>query len=236
METFDCIKTRRSCRKYRERQVEFDKIAYLMEAASKAPSSGNLQAYRFILLTEREDIKQLPEICMNQYWIAEAPLVIIVCGDAERVEMTYGLRGERLYVIQDCAAAIQNILLAAHDLGLGACWIGSFEETVIADRFRVPDGVRVQALITVGYPAKAPEPKEEESIETLVYFSKFGNKTENMDVVMREFSKEWVKLVDRADERLERSTKGIKLGAHTGAKGFASKFKEKIAAAKKKKI
>jgi nitroreductase len=232
METLDCIKTRRSCRKYKERQVEFDKIAYILEAASKAPSSGNLQAYRFIVLTEREDIRPLPEMCMNQYWIAEAPLVIIVCGDAERVEMTYGLRGERLYIIQDCAAAIQNILLAAHDLGLGACWIGSFEETILADRFRVPEGVRVQALITIGYPAKPPEPKEEESIEALVYFKTFGNKTENMDVVMREFSKEISKLITHADERLERSTKGMKLNT----KGFAGRLKEKIEAARKKKL
>jgi nitroreductase len=232
METFDCIRTRRSIRKYDSRTLEFDKVAHVLEAASKAPSAGNLQAYRFILVTDREKIDALPDMCSDQYWIVEAQAVIIVCEDIERIEAHYGLRGQRLYAIQDCAAAVQNILLAAHDLGLGACWIGSFEEDFIADLFGVPTSARVQAIVTLGYPAQEPDPKSEEMIDTLVYFNKYGQKTQNMNIITKEYSKEISKFMRKADQRSERNISTFK----EKTKKFFANAKENIAKAKKRKI
>lgn len=232
METFDCIRTRRSIRSYQNKTLEFDKVTKVLEAGSKAPSAGNLQAYRFILVTDRDKIDALPEICSDQYWIAEAQAVIVVCEDIERIEAHYGLRGQRLYAIQDCAAAVQNMLLAAHDLEMGACWIGSFEEDFVADLFGVPASARVQAIVTLGYPAQEPDPKSEETIDTLVYFNKYGEKTKNMNIITKEYSKEISKYLNRVDRKSEKGIKGIR----ERAKSILSKAKENIDRMKKKKI
>ncbi len=232
METFDCIRTRRSIRKYQSRVLEFDKVTKILEAASKAPSAGNLQAYRFILVTEREKIDALPDICSDQYWISEAQAVIVVCEDIERIEAHYGLRGQRLYSVQDCAAAVQNILLAAHDLGIGACWIGSFEEDYVADLFGIPTTARPQAIITLGYPAQEPDPKSEETIDTLVYFNRYGEKTANMNIITKEYSKEISKYMNKVDRKSEKGIKGIR----EKTKSFISRAKDNIARMKKKKI
>ncbi|MGV8162212.1 MAG: nitroreductase family protein [Candidatus Nanoarchaeia archaeon] len=232
METFECMATRRSARKYQKRVLEFDKVGKILEAAAKAPSAGNLQAYRFIVLTEREKIDALPEMCSDQYWIAEASIVIVVCEDIEKIEAHYGLRGQRLYAIQDCAAAVQNILLAAHDLGLGACWIGSFEEDYVSDLCGVPSSARVQALVTIGYPAQEPDPKSEEPLDILVYFNMYGQRVQNMNLVTKEYAKEISKYAKRWDAQSERGIKGVK----EGAKSTLQKFKDAIQKAKKKKI
>ncbi|MFA6072962.1 MAG: nitroreductase family protein [Candidatus Woesearchaeota archaeon] len=232
METFDCIYTRRSIRKYQKTDVEFDKVTKILEAASKAPSAGNLQAYRFIILQDRDVINQLPDMCSDQFWITEAPIVIVVCEDIERIEAHYGLRGQRLYAIQDCAAATQNIMLAAHDLGLSTCWIGSFEEDYVADLCGVPTTARVQALITLGYAAQEPDPKSEEPLDVLVYFNKYGARVANMNMVTHEFSKEIRKYTKRLDAKTEKGLKESK----EKATSTLQKFKDAINRAKKKKI
>lgn len=232
METFDCMYSRRSIRKYEKRTLEFEKVARILEAASKAPSAGNLQAYRFILVTEREKIDKLPDMCSDQYWIAEAQAVIIVCEDIERIEAHYGLRGQRLYAIQDCAAAVQNMLLAAHDLGIGACWIGSFEEDYVSDLFGVPTSARVQAIVTLGYAGEEPGPKSEEPIDVLVYFNSYGEKVKNMNIITKEYSKEVSKHFRRLDDKTEKGIKSIR----EKTKSFLSRARESIEKAKKKKI
>lgn len=232
METFDCIRTRRSIRSYQNKTLEFDKVTKVLEAGSKAPSAGNLQAYRFILVTDRDKIDALPDMCSDQYWIAESQAVIIVCEDIERIEAHYGLRGQRLYAIQDCAAAVQNMLLAAHDLEMGACWIGSFEEDFVADLFGVPESARVQAIVTLGYPAQEPDPKSEETIDTLVYFNKYGEKTKNMNIITKEYSKEISKYINRVDRKSEKGIKGIR----ERAKSILTRAKENIDRMKKRKI
>lgn len=128
MDVFKCIQTRRSVRNYSQKKVEFDKLTLILEAATKAPTSGNLQDYRFIIVNDKQKIRNLATHCNEQYWIAKAPVAIIVCADTEKTELYYGLRGQRLYATQNSAAAVQNILLAAHAQGLGACWIGAFNE------------------------------------------------------------------------------------------------------------
>ncbi|GIU69587.1 MAG: NADH dehydrogenase [Candidatus Woesearchaeota archaeon] len=131
METLEAINQRRSIRKYLDKPVEFEKITTIIDSARKAPSAGNLQDWSFIIVTDKNLIKQVASYALEQYWIATAPALIVVCGLPEKHEMYYGLRGKRLYNIQDCAAAIENILLSATDLGLGTCWVGAFEEEKI---------------------------------------------------------------------------------------------------------
>jgi len=214
MDGLNCIFNRRSIRKYLKKPVEFDKIAVILKAGSKAPSAGNLQDYRFIVLTDKVVIRHVANHCTEQYWIAQAPVAIVVCTDIDRTEAYYGLRGQRLYSIQDAAAAMENMLLAAYDLGLGSCWIGSFEEEYISDALNIPDNIRPQGIITLGYADGDSIEREETDLNTMVYFNKYGIPIENMNTLLREYNKEIEKIVtvpepivDNAFEKLKETVK-----------------------------
>jgi len=193
METLEAINQRRSIRKYLEKPVEFEKITTIIDAARKAPSAGNLQDWTFIIVTEKDLIRQIASYSVEQYWIQTAPAVIIVCGLPEKHEMYYGLRGKRLYNVQDCAAAIENILLAATDLGLGTCWIGAFEEEKLRSLFAIPADVRPQAVITLGYSDDDPQDRTLIPIENITFFNRYGMKVEKLHIVLRDYSVEWAR-------------------------------------------
>ncbi len=214
MNVFDSIKGRRSIRKYLQKPVEFDKISVILQAGSFAPSSGNLQDYRFIVVSKKSLIQGIASECTEQYWIAQAPILIVVCADSETTERYYGLRGQRLYCIQNCAAAIQNILLTAHYLGLGACWVGSFNEDYVKDSLRIPEKVRPQAIITLGYPDELPDDKESQPLEHMVYFNEYGAKIENVSTLLKEYSKEVERILKEKEPELKEQSKRIKSKVH----------------------
>ncbi len=210
MDLFNCIHTRRSIRNYSKRKVDFDKLTLILEAATKAPSSGNLQDYRFIIVNDKNKIRTLAEHCNEQYWIATAPLAIIVCVDTEKTESYYGIRGQRLYSTQNASAATQNILLAAHALGLGACWVGAFNEEFVSDEFGISGKIRPQAIITLGYTEGEPDPKTENDLETMIFFNSYGAKIENMNLLLREYSKELDKYMASGDKEVNKGLKTFK--------------------------
>jgi len=210
MDALDCIRTRRSIRKYLDKPVEFDKLTLILDAARHAPSVGNLQDYRFILITEKETIQKIAKHCMEQYWIAQAPALIIVCAYDERTELHYGLRGKRLYAIQDSAAAAENILLAANALDLGACWIGIFDEDYLNELLSINEKARPQAIISIGYPDEVPHEKKMEEMETLVFFNTFENKIKNIHMFLKDYSIILEKLNKRAKEETAKGFEKIK--------------------------
>ena len=210
MEALEAINNRRSIRRYLDKPVEFEKITTILDAARKAPSAGNLQDWAFILVTEKNLINQIADYCVEQYWIQSAPAAVIVCALPEKHEMYYGLRGKRLYNIQDTAAAIENMLIAATDLGLGTCWIGAFEEDKIKSAFTIPADVRPQAIITLGYPDETPEDRKLLPIENVVYFNRFGMRIEKLHIVFRDYAIEWQKQGQRAKSRLDSTLRKIR--------------------------
>lgn len=107
-----------------------------------------------------------------------APVYIVVVAEPEKAERYYGNRGARLYTIQGCAAAIENMLLATHSLGLGACWIGAFDEDEIFRILNLPEGKTVQGVITIGYADENPEPPPKYRIEHMVFFEKWWGRIE----------------------------------------------------------
>jgi nitroreductase len=110
---------------------------------------------------------------LDQTFIEEAPAVIVVCANENRSSQRYGVRGKTLYCIQDTAAAIQNIHLAAYSLGLGTCWVGAFKEEEAREILKIPQGIRPVAIIPVGYPAEAPSPRNRRSISQIVHYETF---------------------------------------------------------------
>ncbi len=151
MEVFDAIRTRRSIRKFKDKQVPWDNITTIMQAGKYAPSAGNMQNWKFIVIKSDEKRTAIAKACLQQEWMEQAPIFIVVVAEPEKAERYYGTRGARLYTIQGCAAAIENMLLTAHSLGLGACWVGAFDEDDIFRILSLPEEKSVQGIIIIGY-------------------------------------------------------------------------------------
>ncbi len=173
MEVFEAVKGRRSIRAFKDTDVSPEIVEKLIEAARWAPSAGNIQPWEFIIVRNPETKRRLAEAALGQSFIEEAPVVIVVCADEERSARGYGTRGRALYCIQDTAAAIQNIHLAAYALGLGTCWVGAFREDEARKILGIPEGVRPVAIIPVGYPAESPQPRNRRPIKQIVHYEKF---------------------------------------------------------------
>ncbi|MFX0162282.1 MAG: nitroreductase family protein [Candidatus Hodarchaeota archaeon] len=173
MDLFEAIKRRRSIRKYMDEDVLEEDLEKILEAAILAPSAGNRQAWDFVIVRDESVKKALVKAALGQNFIAEAPVVVVVCANMERSASRYGSRGSGLYCIQDTAAAIQNMLLAVTALGLGACWIGAFHEEGVTKILELPIGVRPVAIIPIGHPAKIPRPTPRFRLSEVLHYEKW---------------------------------------------------------------
>lgn len=157
MECLDSIMGRRSIRQYTNQPVADGDVELILRAAMAAPSAGNQQPWRFIVVTEHAQLEALSHATPYSRMVASAPLAIVVCGDT-RAEKHPG------YWVQDCSAAIQNALVATNAVGLGAVWIGvhPVEERVanVARICSVPEGIVPLAMLSIGHPAETKPPAE----------------------------------------------------------------------------
>lgn len=169
------ILTRTSVRSYTEQPVEPAKVELLLRAGMAAPTAVNKQPWHFVVLDTREALDRLVSANPRAGMLKQAPLAIVVCGD-----MTKALEGKaREYWIQDCSAATENILLAAHALGLGAVWTGTYpiEDRVKAttEALSLPEHIIPLCTIVIGYPKGDAQPKDKWKPENVSY-GKFGGK------------------------------------------------------------
>lgn len=155
MELADAIELRRSVRSYRPDDVPEGMVRSILHAGHMAPSAGNLQARDFIIITDIETRKKLSDAALNQRFIVEAPVCIVVCANMDRSRKKYRAKGE-LYAIQDASIAAMNMMLQAFDLGLGTCWVGAFDDRRVIEMFKLPMGVFPIALLPIGYPDESP--------------------------------------------------------------------------------
>jgi nitroreductase len=176
MDVFEAIKGRRSVRAFTSKPVSDDDVKTILDAARQAPSAGNLQPWEFIVVRDAEIKKRLAQAALDQAFIEEASVVIVACADESRSSPRYGSRGSTLYCIQDTAAAIQNLHLAALALGLGTCWVGAFDEAEARKLLVTPQNARPVAIIPVGYPAEKPKPRPRRPLAEIVHREKFGRK------------------------------------------------------------
>jgi len=157
MDALEAIYTRRSIRQYQDRPVPEELVSKLLAAAMCAPSSRDAQPWQFVLIDDRKLLQQVPQVNPNAPMAAHAPLAILICGDLS-LEKSAG------YWVVDCAAAAENVLLAAHALGLGAVWTGVYPRQQRMDGFRrllgLPEGVLAHSLILLGYPAEQPPQRD----------------------------------------------------------------------------
>ena len=164
MDIFEAIKKRRSIRKYKDKEVEEEKILKILESARLAPSAKNLQEWRFIVVRDKEKRKKLSEAARNQKFVEEAPVVIVCCAETDEYRMTCG---QLSYPI-DVAIAVEHMVLTAVEEGLGTCWIGAFYEDKVKEILNIPEEIKVVELLTLGYPDEEPPSRSRLSLEDIV--------------------------------------------------------------------
>lgn len=170
MDVLEAIRKRRSIRRYRPDPVPEHVLKDILECARLAPSAGNRQPWVFVVVKDEMVKNKLVEASGNQVALAQAPVAIVVCADPEVSGARYEDRGRTLYVYQDTAAAVTNILLAATDYGLGTCWIGAFKETLVREALDLPFNLRPVAIIPMGYPDQEREPRTLRAFEEVVWY------------------------------------------------------------------
>lgn len=168
------IMTRTSIRQFKAQPVEQDKVDILLKAAMAAPTALNLQPWHFIVINDKETIALL-----SGKQPTNAPLMIAVCGDTDKTMLPDGSTKLPDFWVEDVSAATENLLLAAHALGLGAVWTGVYpamdRTAEVANVLNCPQNIVPLAVVRVGYPDESPEPKNKYKEENISY-NKFGAK------------------------------------------------------------
>ena len=148
MDALEVLFTRRSIRKYTDQPIADGDVETMLKAAMLAPSANNKQPWQFIVVRRPEHLKAVAEMHPYAKMAAQAQLAVVICGDAADPE----------YWIQDCAAATENLMLAARALGIGSVWCGLHpreeRKAPFKEYFKIPEGVEPFALIVLGYPAQ----------------------------------------------------------------------------------
>lgn len=174
LDVFEAIKKRRSIRAFAREDVSKEEVEKLLDAARHAPSAGNIQPWEFIVIRDFKIKRKLSMAALDQKFIEEAPVVIVVCANEMLSGRGYGSRGETLYCLQDTAAAIQNMLLVACASDLGTCWVGAFREEEVRKTLSIPRGVRPIAIIPVGHPAEKPEMRFKRALSEIVHYETYS--------------------------------------------------------------
>ena len=182
MMTFDeILETRYSVRSYDTRPVPHDALVAICEAARAAPSASNSQTWRFIVVTDRELIRQLCKQGMGPVvknrWMRDAPVVIVGCSKLDVItnRLGTGVTGIEYYRI-DMGIAMEHMVLKATELGLGTCWVGWIHEGNIRRILGIPEKVRVLAMLPIGYAKDAKRPaRKRKPLDQVVFSNTWGN-------------------------------------------------------------
>ncbi len=169
---------RRSIRKYKDKEVPLDIVGEIIDLAGYAPSSGNLQNWRFVIVKDQEKRQSIADACLQQDWMIEAPIYIVICNDYQSVKDHYGKLGQ-MYGIQSCANVAMGILLAAYDKGLGSCWVGAFNNETVQRILNIPENMDPEIIITLGYSDELKNPPLREDPRYLSFFNNWGSNATN---------------------------------------------------------
>lgn len=169
MEFSNLIQRRYSVRVYKPDPVEDDKLQGLLEAARLAPSAANRQALRFIIIHTEGREEELQRI-YNRDWFVQPPLVICACGIPSE---NWVRKDGKNYNDVDVAIAMDHLILAATDAGLGTCWIADFDANAAREVLHLPDDVEPIAFTPLGYPAVQPGPKKRKDLSELVRYERW---------------------------------------------------------------
>jgi len=168
MKVLEVISKRYSCRAYQDKKIEQKKLDVIMEAARLAPSARNMQDWRFVVVTQRKTRRQVAALTNSPEVFEKAGAIIAACSNSD-----YVMRCGQAISPIDVSIALEHICLQATDLGLGTCWIGSFDPEKVARVLGIPDDIQIIELMAVGYPADGRREPDREPIENVVCYEKW---------------------------------------------------------------
>jgi nitroreductase len=184
MDTIEAIKTRRSIRKFSDKAVEPEKIQTILEAVQAAPSWSNMQCWRMVVVKAAETRAKISDLSYvesffttrgyksnpAQRGIADAPVVVVLCAVPEQ---SGELNGQQYY-LTDTGIASENLMLAAHAVGLATVFVGVFDEEKLGDLLEIPPGVRIVGLFPIGYSMSEPKAgPPRKPLEEIVFYEKW---------------------------------------------------------------
>lgn len=173
MKVSDAIRKRRSVRHYSTKAVKWGDIVEVLDAAKYTPMAGNVFSLRFVVVADKKKKADISTYCLDQYFMQDAPYLIVVCSDLEQVKTLYGELAEE-YGTRQAAAAVQNMLLQATELGLASCWIGSFDGNAVRSVLKIPDRIKVETIITLGYSKGKQEMPIKQNLNKFTFFEEYG--------------------------------------------------------------
>jgi nitroreductase len=165
MAVLDVIRKRYSCRAYQDKSIEQDKLNCILEAARLAPSARNMQDWRFVVVTDKAIKSKVAGTTNRPEVFEKAGVIIAACSNSD-----YVMRCGQAIGPIDVSIALEHICLQAADLGLGTCWIGSFDADKVRQILAIPEDVAIIELMTVGYPADSKPDPLREPIEIIVCY------------------------------------------------------------------
>lgn len=173
---------RRSVREFTPKPISDETLRLLLECATRAPTGGNLQPWEFVIVRDPDVKAALVNATYTGYsddarepqtWIGQAPVVVVVCVNPLATLARYGESGTEV-ALMDCAAATENLLLAASALDVGACWVAGFRPQEVKEALGLPQGVRPLALVPIGKPAQCPDPKPRLPLRYVCHRDRYG--------------------------------------------------------------
>ncbi len=169
MDILNLLKTRRSIRVYKDKDVPQELLLKILEAARWAPTGANLQPWHFIIITDNETRKEIGKLArflfIKSSHVEKAPVVIALCFDIKKGK----------YGRYDVTLAGGNIMTMAHSLGLGTCWIGAFDEKGVKKILNIPDNIEIVGLITLGYPDEEAIAPPRIELEKVIHWESWDN-------------------------------------------------------------
>jgi nitroreductase len=165
MSLLDLILSRRSIRRYENKDISEEVLQQILETGRQAPSAANRQPIHFVIVNDHDILKNLCDNLITRF-VKYAPVAIVGCADVKSL-----LTGK--WAVVDTTIAMQNMVIAAWTLGIGSCWIGACNEEKVKELLKIPDKWKVVALVTLGYPAEQPKPKKKKSFEEMFSFNSF---------------------------------------------------------------
>ncbi len=172
----DIIKRRKMIRQYiQDKPIPQEIVDKLIANAHRAPSAGHTQVQEFIIVQDPVIKEKLGEAALNQEQVYDAPLLIVVCANTSRSVNRYGKRGREFYSIIDGAFASMLILLTAVNEGIGACFVGAFQDDKVSEILELPKYVKPIGIIALGFPAEDPGKFKRIDISKLVHYEKYTN-------------------------------------------------------------
>ena len=169
MDVFEAITQRKSIRKYKDKEIEKEKLIKVLESARIAPSASNRQEWKFIVVKDEDTRSRLVSAAHYQKFVGQAPVTIVACStESERIMPC----GQHAYTV-DLSIAVSFMMLEATELGLGTCWLGAFDEEAVKEILGIPSDIRVPAMFTLGYADENPVARPRKALKDIVSHEKY---------------------------------------------------------------